>query len=120
MAQLNESKNCLENDPFRDTLIVKTVTKIYEAWESDGGCEITFAEVEGIKEQMARGLMPKNAKLLHRIEASYWEEAMTIHNEKMGWGKYKPEGEPKDCPNGCGAVFYPKGSGECPNCGKIC
>jgi hypothetical protein len=96
------------------------MSKIYEAWQSDDGCETIFGTVEGIKQQMEQGLMPKNAKLLHRLEAGYYEEAMTKYYEIMGWGKYKPEGEPKECPNGCGAMFYPKGSGECPNCGRIC
>jgi hypothetical protein len=95
------------------------MTKIYEAWASDDGCEITFAEVESIEQQLGQASFPRNAKLLHRIEADCWEEAMTKHHEKMGWGNYNPEGDPKDCPNGCGAMFYPEGSGQCPNCGRI-
>jgi hypothetical protein len=38
----------------------------------------------------------------------------------MDWGAYKPMGEAKECPNGYGSMFYPEGSGECPNFGKIC
>ncbi len=94
--------------------------KIYEAWEDDEGCSIVFSTVENIKKQFATGLLLENAKLLYKVEADTWEEAMSLHYIKMGWSPYIPEGEPEECPNGCGAVFYPKGSGDCPNCGNIC
>ena len=44
---------------------------------------------------------------------------MAVHYIKMGWASYKLLGESADCPNGCGAQFYPDGSRECPNCGII-
>lgn len=94
--------------------------KLYEAWQYDDGCTITFGEVENIKAQFVQGLIPINAKLLHRVEADFNEEAMQLHYDKMGWGEYRPMGEAKECPNQCGAMFYPEGSGECPNCGQIC
>lgn len=94
--------------------------KQYEAWQFDEGCEITFAESQSIKMHFAHGLIPKDAILLHRVEAENWEEAMQLHYLKMDWGDYKPMGEAKECPNNCGAMFYPEGSGECPNCGNIC
>ena len=95
--------------------------KLYQAWEYIDECEIiTFGEVNNIKEQIAQGLIPKEAKLLHQVEADTYEEAQTLHYIKMDWGVYKPMGEAKECPNGCGAMFYPKGSGDCPNCGSIC
>ena len=95
--------------------------KVYEAWQYDEECiVISFSTAEAIQKELAQGLIPKHAILLHRFEADYWEEAQQIHYDKMGWGKYKPMGEPKECPNDCGAMFYPEGSGECPNCGNIC
>jgi hypothetical protein len=95
--------------------------KPYEAWQHIDECEIiTFGEVNNIKEQIAQGLIPIEAKLLHQVEADTYEEAMAVHYIKMGWLPYKPMGEAKECPNECGAMFYPKGSGECPNCGRIC
>jgi hypothetical protein len=92
--------------------------KIYEAWQ-DETC-IAFAEQERIKWDKSKGILSEEAKFLHRVEADTWEEAMTIHYQKMGWSPYKPEGEAIECPNNCGATFYPEGSGECPNCGDIC
>lgn len=94
--------------------------KVYEAWQGDDGCSTTLAPVENIRELRLNGLLPKDARLLYRIEADTWEEAMAMHYSKMGWGLYVPPGEPKECPKGCGAMFYPEGSGECPNCGQIC
>lgn len=94
--------------------------KLYEAWQYDNKCVIAFGEAENIKIQIAQGELPKDAKLLHQIEAEFWEEAQRLHYLKMNWGEYKPMGEAKECPNGCGAMFYPEGSGECPNCGNIC
>ena len=94
--------------------------KIYEAWEDDEGCSIAFSTVESIKNQFAAGLLSEKAKLLHRVEADTWEEAMSLHYIQMGWSPYIPEGAPEECPNRCGAMFYPEGSGDCPNCGNIC
>jgi len=90
----------------------------FEAWADDEG--ITFATVEGIKWQRDKGLLGKNPKLLHVIEADTPEEASAVHHIKMGWEPYKPMGEAKACPKGCGSCFYPEGSGECPKCGEIC
>src|SRR5215213_6183254 len=95
--------------------------KVYEAWQYDECCTIiVFGKSESIKSQFAQGLKPSDAEPLHTIEACYYEEAMQLHYDKMGWGKYNPLGEAKECPNNCGAMFYPEGSGECPNCGNIC
>ena len=94
--------------------------KVYEAWEDESDCSISFGTLENLAEQRSKGLLSKKAKLLHRVEAHTWEEAMSEHYAKMEWGSYRPEGEPTKCPKGCGAMFYPEGSGECPNCGKIC
>ena|ERR1051325_11022753 len=97
--------------------------KVYEAWIEDNeekSTSITLATAEGIEEQKTKGLLDRKAKLKYRIEADTFEEAMAVHHIKMGWSPYKPSGEPMSCPRSCGAIFYPEGSGECPNCGKIC
>ena len=81
---------------------------------------MVLVQAEAVEEAIANFSNPKNAKLIHQLEASTWEEAQTLHYLKMGHGMYKPMGEPEECPNGCGAIYYPEGSGECPNCGQIC
>lgn len=97
--------------------------RTYEAWaERDGPnwTSITLSTLEGIEEQRANGLLPASAELRYRIDADTFEEAMAVHHIKMGWSPYQPLGKAQSCPNHCGAVFYPEGNGECPNCGKIC
>jgi len=94
--------------------------KIYEAWEDEENCYMPFAAAEGILEDRSRGLISANAKFLFRVEADTWEEALAVRNIKMGWSPYIPEGKPQSCPRECGSIFCPEGSGECPNCGKIC
>lgn len=91
--------------------------KLYEAWQYADGGIIAFGEAKAIRKEMAQ---EKDAKLLHQVEAEYWEEAQTLHYLKMDWGEYNPDCEAKECSNGCGALFYPEGSGECRNCGQIC
>src|SRR5689334_30513 len=70
-------------------------------------------------EQMERyrreGTLGPRAVLLYSFEAATHEEAQAIHSLRMGWGPYRPEGEPKPCPT-CGAFYYPEGSGECWRC----
>lgn len=97
--------------------------KLYEAWDDSEDEEvggITFAPPETIQELRSKGLLSKNAKLTFWVIADTFEEALAVRNIKLGWGPYVPEGEPKECPRGCAAMFYPEGSGECPNCGAIC
>lgn len=94
--------------------------KVYETWEDESECSLVFGTIESLNEQRSQGLLSERAKLLHRIEARTWEEAMTEYYARMGWNAYNPVGEQKKCPKGCGAMFYPEGSGECPNCGNIC
>jgi hypothetical protein len=91
--------------------------KIYEAWSEDG--DTTFALAENILDQRQKGLLRPDAKLLYRIEADTFDEALAVHYLRHGWTPYQP-GKPAKCPNECGAYFYPESSGECPNCGKIC
>lgn len=52
---------------------------------------------------------------LYTFEAGSREEAMAIYYTRQGWAPYKPEGEAEPCPE-CGAMYYPKGSGECWRC----
>ena len=94
--------------------------KVYEAWRDEADCRITFAPPEGIESERANGDITDKAVLLHRVEADTFEEALAVHHIKMGWRPFVPMGEAKECPKGCGAMFYPEGSGECPNCGSIC
>jgi hypothetical protein len=94
--------------------------QIYEGWVNQDGTEITFTTAEQIPTLRDKGLLSKEARLLHRIEADTPEEAQAVHHIKMGWSPYCPMGEAKPCPLECGSKFYPAGSGVCPNCGKIC
>jgi len=86
---------------------------VYEAWKTDDGATLTTPD--GIAEQTAKGLLT-NARFLWRIEAATWEEAMSIYNLRMGFGPYKPNGQPARCPR-CSGWYYPEGSGECWQCG---
>lgn len=94
--------------------------KQYEAWSDPVDNSVCLSLTERIQEMREQGLPSQGAKLLYRIEADTAEEANAVHNIKMGWGPYRPIGEAVSCPNNCGAMFYPEGSGECPNCGRIC
>ena len=95
--------------------------KRYEAWEElDGARSISFSTTEGIEIEKKNGLLSKNAKLIHVITAATFEEAKSIYNLRMGFAPYRPQGEPRECPNICGAFFYPESSDECPYCGKVC
>jgi hypothetical protein len=94
--------------------------KVYGAWQDEAECSITFAPLEVIEDERANGNLTDKAKLLHRVEADTFEEALAVHYIKMGWRPFVPMGEAKECPRGCGAMFYPEGSGECPKCGPIC
>ena len=94
--------------------------KVYEAWRDEANCSITFAPLAAIEEERARGGISDKAILLYRLEADTFEEAMAVHHIKMGWRPFVPMGEARECPKGCGAMFYPESSGECPNCGSIC
>jgi hypothetical protein len=70
-------------------------------------------------DERSRGLLDPKSKLMFRIQAETYEEALAVKNVKLGWSPYFPNGEPAFCPNGCGGVFYPAGFHECPNCGLI-
>ena len=94
------------------------MNKTYEAWAEQGS--VTLASVENIADLRARGILGADARFLYRIEAGTFEEAMSVYSLRLGYGPYKPAGKPQLCPKDCGLYFYPEGSGECANCGKIC
>ena len=97
---------------------MKEIRKRFEVWaESDGDCMVECQNVENLK---ASGQLESGAKLVHVIEAANLEEARAIWNLRRGYEPYSPAGESKECPRGCGAHFYPEGSGQCPYCGDIC
>lgn len=91
--------------------------KDYEVWVDSES--VTLSTVDGIQWQKEKGLIGKDAKLLHKFSASSHEEANAIHHLRMGWEPYKPVGDPTLCPNNCGSYYYSNGSGVCPNCGEI-
>jgi hypothetical protein len=91
---------------------------VFEIWNLDGGA-IEAGKAEYFERLRADGKLPDGARLLHRYQAATHEECMAIRNLRMGWGRYEPEGDSEECPLGCGAFYYPKGSGECPNCGQV-
>jgi len=107
------ARTCLALDEY-----MKEQKQQYEAWEGNDGCILSTPDkIEKMKKE---GLIEKNAKLVHIIEAATYEEAMAIFNLRTGVEPYRPMGKPKLCSKGCGSFFYPEGSGECPYCGKIC
>ncbi|QNU61755.1 hypothetical protein [Vreelandella titanicae] len=61
---------------------------IFEVWEDEDGT--TLSTVNNIAELKKKVLLSQNAKLLYRIEADSYEEAMIKYHHKMGWERYKP------------------------------
>jgi hypothetical protein len=90
----------------------------FEAWEDEES--VMLSTPNAVSDHKLKGLFIGKEKLLYKIEADTYEEAMAVHHIKMGWEPYKPMGDPQLCPNSCGSYYYPEGSGECPKCGKIC
>jgi hypothetical protein len=95
--------------------------KSYEVWidEDENGTMLSLGTNDQIQEERSKGLLGANPRLLFRIQADTYEEALAVRNVKLGWSPYTPNGGPADCPNGCGGIFYPAGYAECPNCGVI-
>lgn len=91
--------------------------KKYHAWKDDEG--LCLCRAEDSENFMKTGQLNKDSVLMYVIEAQTWEEAQSIHNLRLGFGPYVPMGKPEPCPK-CGGIYYPLGSGECYNCGKIC
>ena len=62
---------------------------------------------------------PDCQKRFYTITACNHEEAMSVYYLRQGWAPYRPEGPPSPCPE-CGALYYPKGGGECWSCSYEC
>jgi hypothetical protein len=89
----------------------------YQAWRTEDG--VVFFRVENRTEDELALLLSNATEFLFEIEAATGEEASAIYSLRMGFGPYNPMGEPDNCPN-CNSWYYPQGSGECWQCGKIC
>lgn len=85
--------------------------RTYEVREDDNGS--VTCQIQGSNPNIDFG------RVIRTFEASTFEEASTKHHQLMGWEPYRPMGEAADCPRECGSIYYPEGSGECPNCGSI-
>ncbi len=92
---------------------------VYTAWTNRRRNSFSFVAGEGRPRFLNGKELPDCEILLWRIEAATWEEASAIHHLRMGDGGYQVNGLAKHCPK-CGSMYYPKGSGECWQCGKIC
>ena len=90
----------------------------YEVW-SDSETH-TFSPKEGVERLKRLGLIEEGSYLLHSFSAQTLEEAKAIYHLRMGFEPYSPMGKSEKCPKECGAYYYPKSSGVCPNCGVIC
>ncbi len=94
--------------------------KIYSAWGLKGE-QIARTLVSGDGPlRFANGeLYGECEEILYTFEADSHEEAMAIYYTRQGWAPYKPEGDAAPCPE-CGAMHYPKGSGQCWRCDHQC
>ena len=91
----------------------------YRAYKSESESCI-WVTVAGREAELRKQKMhAEDTVLLWEIDAYTYEEMMSIHNLRCGFGPYNPTGELVNCPK-CAAYFYPQGSGDCWRCGKIC
>ena len=92
--------------------------RIYTAWgrSSDDAEVVAFAAGEEPPRSANGQVDPDRVVALWRVEAATWEEAMAIRNLRCGYEPYRPQGAAAPCPQ-CGALHYPRGSGQCWNCG---
>ena len=89
--------------------------RVFTAWRSSDGLQISLVHGEGPPRFANGELQPNCEVLLWRIEVGSYEEAMAIHRLRLGWEPYVPEGEAAPCPC-CGSMYYPENSGQCWNC----
>lgn len=89
--------------------------KKFNAWRNREGS--VFVARETLELQTLTGIR-QDAEMLFEILAATAEEAAAICNLRMGLGPYEPIGEPERCPN-CDFWYYPQGSAECWQCGKV-
>jgi hypothetical protein len=64
--------------------------KVYECWEESKGTEMTEISFFPSDNDVARSLLKAGARLIYRIEARSWEEAMAEHHKRQGWEPYRP------------------------------
>lgn len=85
---------------------------VYWHWKDDSQGQ--FSEGEDIPKFANGTPMFKESEVIKRyvIWAETWEEAMSIHYLRSGFGPYKPMGRPRECPD-CHNYYYPMGSGKC-------
>lgn len=89
----------------------------FEAWTNPDETELTVFAADD--DEQRRSQLREDSLLMYVIEAATWEEAMAVHHIRQGWEPYDPGGEAAPCPNGCGALYYPQGSGMCRICGRV-
>lgn len=90
---------------------------VFELWANEDGTQHSFWPRESIDRK--HPAFSDMVRLVFSIEADSYEEAMAACYIRRGFDPYKPEGKPVECPNNCGAHYYPEGSAVCPICGKI-
>lgn len=89
--------------------------KKFHAWRNSEGSVFVSRETVALE---AFPREQQEAEILFEIFAATAEEAAAICNLRMGFGPYEPIGEPQRCPN-CDFWYYPQGSAECWQCGKV-
>ena len=85
--------------------------KKFHAWRNSEGA--VFVSRETLEAQTL-----EDVEILFEIHAATAEEAAAICNLRLGYGPYEPIGDPARCPN-CDFWYYPQGSAECWQCGKV-
>ena len=90
-----------------------------EVWVNEDGDEVSCFVKDCIDKLKRQRLINSSCKLIHSFTAATFEEAMSIYYLRMGYESYKPQGEPKLCPQNCGSFYYPEGSSQCPYCGLV-
>ena len=100
----------------RLTARVRSMKRIYSAWgPEDDDYPNTLIEGAG-PPRFGNGDVDSDCpKRFWTIEAGSFEEASATYHLRMGFEPYKPMGPASPCPK-CGALMYPKGSGQCWAC----
>lgn len=65
-----------------------SVEKIYECWDTEDGP--LFATQENVQEFFKHGHLDEKSVKLYSFRARNWNEAMTLHYLKQGFGEYRP------------------------------
>ena len=89
--------------------------KKFHAWRTSEG-SVYVSRDSFVLEDLAGP--EQTAEILFEIHAETAEEAAAICNLRLGFGPYEPIGEPERCPH-CDFWYYPEGSSECWQCGKV-